>query len=228
MLFLVVLVNVVAIGVAIAIGIQRGDPVSEFDEDGFITMLSVAQLLIISALSFQIWRIRGGMGARPLWRSPSVIWGIIGLSFAFLAADDLFMVHERADRLIHRILNVEPTPLTHRLDDCFVGLYGLTGLAALVVHRDELRMHRGSFRYFAVGFFLMFTMVVLDLATNGDGVLVALFGRAAADFLVVWLAVAEDASKVLAEALFIVAFHVIWRQVRPGAALAYQRAGATG
>ena len=222
----VLFVNLVAISIAVAVGVQRGNPVSEFDEGGFITILSVIQLLIISALSFSIWNARGGLRERPFWKSPAVIWGIIAVSFFFLAVDDLFLIHERTDLFIHRLLGVEATPVTDRLDDCFVGLYGLAGLAALIIHRNELRAFLASFPYFCAGFLLMFIMVVLDIATNGDQLLVALFGRRAADFLVVWLAVAEDAFKVLAEAFFITAFYAVWQQARAGAAVAYRRARA--
>jgi hypothetical protein len=216
--------SVLAIAVAIAMGAHGGDVLSQFGEYRLVTFLSVVQLLIISALSCRIWWARRGMRERPFWRSRSVIWGVIAASFAFLAVDDLLMIHEQADQLIHQILRIEETPLTDRLDDCLVGLYGLVGMAALVIHRDELRAHRKSFPYFAMGFMLMFAMVALDMLTNRDDVLVALFDRAAADMLFVWLSVAEDAAKVLAEVFFIVAFYAIWRQVRPDAVPAYGRA----
>jgi hypothetical protein len=167
--FLVLLWNSLAVSAAVMIYSYTG--ANHFKEGGFITILSVFQLLAISWLSYKILQARDVTRRCSLWRDSSAVWGIISLGFLFLAADDLFEIHENIDRLIHYVFNLQETGLTDRIDDILIGLYGLAGIGVLIVYRDELKTYREVLPFFTCGFVLLFTTVALDVLTNRKDIL---------------------------------------------------------
>jgi hypothetical protein len=209
---LVFLGNLVAVSAALISYSDTG--VDHFDEGGFITKLSMLQLLALSWLAYKIFQARGGMRGRSLWQGAAKVWIIIALGFLFLTADERFRIHENIDFGIHDIFNLPETPLNDRLDDALVGLYGLAGIGLLFMYRKEFSICRASFPYFIGGFILLFTMVAFDMLTNRNDLLPLLFDHHRADVLEAWLSQAEDAAKVFAEAFFIGAFYAIWQKVR--------------
>ncbi|WP_319548238.1 hypothetical protein [Desulfogranum marinum] len=150
--FLVLSLNLLAVSAGVIIYIYIG--VDSFTEDGFITKLSVFQLLVIGWLSYNIFRTQRIQRRSSLWRDSSFVWLIIALGFLFLAVDELFLVHENIDYFIHDVFNMEETALTDRIDDFLVGLYGLAGIGVLFVFRDELKAYRETFVFFVIGFVL--------------------------------------------------------------------------
>ena len=207
-MFLVVLLGN-ALAVTAAITIYNYTGVNHFKEDGFITMLSVFQLLIISWLSYKIFQSRNVKQKCIPWRDSSALWGIISLGFLFLAADDFFQIHEEIDFQIHHFFNMRETGFTDRIDDILVGLYGLAGIFVLITYWDELKAHRRAFPFFIYGFIFLFAMIAIDVLTNRNDILPALFDYDLANVLHVWLSHAEDSLKVFAEAFFIMAFFSI-------------------
>ena len=133
----------------------------------------------------------------------------MSLGFLFLAADDLFKIHENIDRLIHNIFNLQETGLTDRIDDGLIGLYALIGIGVLIIYRNELKIYRKAFPFFTSGFALLFTTIALDLLTNRNDILPLLFGPTQAADLHIWLSHAENSLQVFAEAFFIGAFYAI-------------------
>ena len=199
--------NSLAVSTAIIIYSYTG--VNHFNEDGFITILSVLQLLTISWLSYKILQTRNVTRRCTLWRESSALWGIISLSFLFLAADEFFQIHEEIDFGIHNFFNIRETGFTDRIDDILVGLYGLAGIFVLITYWDELKAHRRAFPFFIYGFIFLFAMIAIDVLTNRNDILPALFDYDLANVLHVWLSHAEDSLKVFAEAFFIMAFFSI-------------------
>ena len=211
-IFLVLLWNLLAVGAAVIIYIYTGT--NHFKESGFITILSTFQLLAISRLSYKILQSRNVQPRCSLWRVPSAIWGLMSLGFIFLAADELFRIHENIDRMIHYIFNLQETGLTDRIDDVLIGLYGLVGIAILFVYRNELKAFKEFLPFFACGFVLLFSMVGLDVLTNRNDILPLLFDPDQAIVLHVWFSHAEDALKVFAEAFFILAFYAVLQKAK--------------
>jgi hypothetical protein len=87
--------------------------------------------------------------------------------FAFLAADDLFLIHENIDKVIHWIFGGDAKDhLTKHLDDMIVLVYGIIGAIIVWRRRSEVL----NLRYFVAGMgtalALLVTMVFLD-ATGG-------------------------------------------------------------
>jgi len=208
--FLVFLCNSLAVSAAIIIYSYTGW--DNFGERGFITLLSFIQLLAISWLSYKIFQVSGGTWRRSIWKESSALWGIISLGFLFLAFDEIFGIHESIDFLIHNIFNLQETNLTDRIDDIIVGLYGLAGVGILIANRNNLKTYKETLPLFVCGFFFLFVMVTLDILTNRNDILSLLFEHNQAAWLYVWLAVAEDALKVFAEAFFVLAFYSIYQK----------------
>jgi hypothetical protein len=209
---LLLLLDTLAVTAALVIyGYTRVD---HFQEGGSITILSVLQLLVMSWLSYSTLRARRESPRRPLWRERAAIWAIIALGFLFLAADEYFLIHENLDLLIHDAFNASETGLSDRIDDILVALYGLAGIGALILYRDELRLYRAA-RPFAVGGFCLLVVTVgLDALTNRNDILPLFLERDLADPLHGWLLVVEDAVKILAEGLLISALYAVLLKAR--------------
>ena len=208
--FFVISVNLVAVVVASLIYIYTEK--DNFLEDGFITKLSFAQLLIISCLSILILRIRQSVTRRSIFKRPLVLWVVVALGFFFLAADEIYEIHEGLDEVIHRVFGWQETALSDRIDDFLVALYGLTAMSVLAINFNELKIFPESFPWFGSGFVLLFAMVLLDSMTNEPDLLLMFFERDRAMFLYTWLANLEDSFKVFAEGCFIIAFFSIYQK----------------
>lgn len=181
--------------------------VNHFSEDGYITTISVIQLLAISWLALRIH-------LSPKKATASSLWLVIAFGFFFLAADELFQIHENLDVLIHQLLHLQETAVTDRIDDLLVGLYGVVGLVVLIAHPIAFGQYKQSFPYFILGFILFFTMVILDMLTNRDDILLMLLGEKWGQIGTTWLSLIEDGLKILAESFFISGFHQILRLIR--------------
>lgn len=210
-LILLLILNSLAISLAIIIYKNTG--YNHFGENGFITILSAVQLLVVSMLPYKIYQARGMMGRSSFWRDPSVVWAIIASGFLFLAADEVLRIHENLDQLIHYVFGLKETNLTDRIDDLIVGMYGLVGIGVLIAYRDELKKYMRNPLFLVLGFVLMFTMVVLDTLSHKNDILAEILGGEMAASLYGWLSFAEDSSKILAEAFFITAFYGFYRRI---------------
>lgn len=210
--FLVLILNSLAVSAGVII--YNYTDVDPFSEGGFITKLSVSQLFLLAWLSFKIFQSRRVISRHSLSRDSSTVWLIVALGFLFLAVDDLFMIHENLDGLIHEVFNMQETALTDRIDDFLVGLYGLAGIGVLIIFRDELKAYREAFPSFIFGFVLLFIMVSLDMLINRNDILPLIFDHDHVDVLNVWITLAEDSLKVFAEAFFILAFYAIFQKVK--------------
>lgn len=210
LLSLALLGNCLAVSAAVLIYHSSG--ANHFEEGGFITRLSALQLAVTAGVSYGIFQIRRGRGF--VWRDASAVWVITALGFLFLAADDLFLIHEDMDRRIRFAFNLPETGLTDRIDDLLVGLYGIVGVGVLLAYREEWKPYRQARPFLTWGFILLFLMVALDLLTNRNDILPLLFAPERAAVLHIWLSHAEDGLKVFAEALFLGAFYSVWQNAK--------------
>jgi hypothetical protein len=199
---LIVAFDILAILAAIVLGVQLGRPKKYFGEHQFITWISCLQLLTISWLAFRTFRMRRS-AADSFWRSPALIWALISFGFLYLAADEYFLFHESLDYKIHALLGMKETALTDRIDDMIIGLYGIIGLCTIYLYRQEMRKFSRALPFLICGFALMFLMVAADTATNKPDLLGSFLQHDVLVPVLVWLAVAEDSVKLLAEACFI-------------------------
>ena len=212
-IILVLLSNLLAVCAAVIINIYNG--ANHFQEGGFITILSIIQLLAISFLSFKIFLARDVTRGRSLLKRPSALWAIIALGFLFLATDDYCRIHENVDHLIHYAFNLQETGFTDRIDDILVGLYGLAGIRVLIAYREELINYRETFKFFIIGFVFLFSMVALDILTNRKDILPLIIDHHQVAAVHAFLSYTADSLKVFSEAFFIIAFYGIFQKAKP-------------
>lgn len=152
------IVSAVLITLTIAAGVAwHGNPARYFGERKFGTYLSFVTLMgaaILAALIAQ--RLRGEPSRH--------FWLIAAGLFAWVACDDLFVFHERADKLLHALIGWDPDdPLTDAGDDAIVALYGLFAAWQAYRHRQHLLRLRWMVLTMAVAFACFCVMVVLDV-----------------------------------------------------------------
>lgn len=199
--------NLAAIILALIVHFQGGrDP---FGERGFISFLSVFQLLAIAYLAHKILRLKTRISP-SLKKATKLFWQIVCWGFVFLAADEFFSIHEVTDLLIHDIFNLHETPVTDRIDDVIVALYGLFGVGLLWLNRGEITVHKRALAFLKQGFLLMIVMVAIDAFSNDQGLLERFFIPSTADVIQHSLYQLEDSIKILIEAFFMLAFYVIF------------------
>jgi len=211
-LWIVMLVEAMVIVGAIVAGLSAGNVSKHFGENEVVTWFSGLLLVATGWVSFRIYQARRPSIHGTWWRSPQAIWALMAVGFVFLAADDLFRLHGRTDRLVHRLLRMEPTSLTAHLDDALVALYGIVGLALLIACRREVTRCLRVRPHLLAGFVVMFAMVVVDVMSKRHNDVLpwlpALTDVEQVTRIHKWLTVAEDSLKVIAEGLFLVAFLV--------------------
>ncbi|MEM8613822.1 MAG: hypothetical protein AAGF93_17485 [Cyanobacteria bacterium P01_H01_bin.105] len=174
LLTILLTVNVIVVGLSIWAGISEGDLRTYFDEESFITWLSTFQLLAIAIVSAGLYILRSRQ--RWSWRSPAIVWLLIALGFAFLAADEFYEYHERLDIWLHGLLGIEETGLTDRTDDVIVGLYGVIAAGIAYRYRHEIKRYRNILPLLWSGFAVLFVMVFLDILTNRPDILSFMLG----------------------------------------------------
>ena len=110
---------------------------------------------------------------------------------------------------------LEETPLTDRIDDLLIALYGIIGLAVLFVYRAELARFPVLLPYLVAGFALLGFQVLLDAVSNRSEY-IGWFGIAADNARTVKRAVmiVEESAKLFAEAAFLSGFVRVLQQAR--------------
>ena len=206
-LFALLSINAAVVILALLFAPAR-DPLWHFEELHAVTWFSFAQLLLIAAVARQIYRLERGQAKGHVWQAPEFIWLLIAIGFAYLAVDEIAMLHENIDYALHSIAGFKESAYSDRLDDAIIGAYGVVGLVVLWKRRHYLMAFSASLPYFASGYFLLFVMVVLDAVTNRRDVVQALFADVHTETLALLvLKAAEDGTKVFAEATFLIGFH---------------------
>ena len=175
-------------------------------------VVSFIVLIAIAVVCVRIHAVRRGPEA-AWFGGTERIWLLISLGFVFMALDEALSIHENIDVLLHRMLAMRETWLTDRLDDVIILGYGVAGLLILYAHRAEFRGLLDYRRHFVVGFLFLIAMVALDLLSNRRDFLYATgLERSLVPSVHHVLEVAEELTKLLAEAAFMLGFLSIYRQ----------------
>jgi len=202
---------------SVVIGLISGaGPAAYLGEWTAATLVSGGQLLLTAALLGRIFlRRRGAWIKRASEQTrvpPYAMWAVMASGFLFLAADELFELHERTDLFIHSAMALRETPLSDRIDDGIVVVYALLGLMIMRRGRSELALFRAAWPALRLAFFFLFAMVVFDLLTNRWFVPRGIDPDSQTiKTLAGWGTVAEESLKLLGGAMFIIAFAAVWR-----------------
>jgi hypothetical protein len=199
LVYLFMLNALVLIGTLIGAWLRPPTGRSHFGEETVITLLSAALLLAVSALCFLTYR-----AARP---GRATLWLLAGMGTLFLVCDELFLIHENADRWIHTALDLRETPLTDSIDDALVAAYLLGALVVIAYYRHYLIKFRPALPYFVGGFMFAGLMVILDVASNNQWT----FSSALVQIV---LSDLEEVCKVTAGACFVAGTYCCYRLVK--------------
>ena len=198
----------IATAIGRAILLER-NPLRYFDERGFITCLSVIQLLIIAYLSWRTSIIRGHQHSLlRTWQNPSRFWQIMTGGFIFLALDEYFGIHENTDVALHELFNLNESGLSGRIDDFIILFYAIGGLFFLRTFKDEFQKFTSAFKWFFAGFSFLFATILLDMLSH-KGQLLSLMIEDYDQINIMhhWFKTIEEIPKIFAEGAFIIAFY---------------------
>jgi hypothetical protein len=199
-LLVILLINAIAIAAPLLL-VSNARP-HFVDEGGFITRLSFFHLYAIGCVSASLYAVRREASPRKGWRESYWLWFFVALGFMFLALDEILEIHEHMDGYLHSVFHLRETMLTDRLDDIIPALYGLAGLAVMVLYHVELLPYRHLLPLVLVGGGLASASVALDLLTNFDAAGRELLPSFIA--VVFWeLTMVEEICKLLAVAVFL-------------------------
>ena len=206
--FLLSLVSLDCLAVLLALSLGfalQHSPTAYTGEGDPITWLSFVHLLGIGGVAGRVFYYRTGGSLYPeVWRNPTFVWLLIALGFLFLAIDEVAKIHESLDHFVHRVLQIQETGLTDRLDDAIVFGYGCSGGAVLYAYRSELVQYRAALPLVLCGFVLFVCMGLLDALMNRADVFLFMgISQEGSAFLGEWLGGVEEGVKILAEAAFL-------------------------
>ena len=214
LLGLIVLANIAVIIFAITLGeVNTGNPSRYFGEGRFTTAISCAQLLAVAFFAVCIFRARRRAVTTTSVRPSRFVWLLVAAGFVFLACDDALQIHEQLDYLIRRAFHLPKTPLTDRIDDALIGVYGLIGLAVLWICRREVLQFRREMQWpLIAGFVCLVLSILCDSATNNRQFLLSIApDLATAKWLDGWISTGDGAFMLLGEGFFLAAFALGWR-----------------
>ena len=198
--------DLLVIAAAVGLGLLRGDLPRQFGEHSLPTLISFAQLLLAAIICWKVFDIERSISAPGQSAIRSSIWAVFSAGFVYLALDEILRIHERMDRWIHAIFNLENSPLSARMDDGIVALYIIGGSLLLLIYWPALKKFAGTWPFFAAGFAVAGVMVVADFfaaywqSGNPAG------GNERLSSAVIFLEVLEDSCKLIAEGSFLAGF----------------------
>ena len=185
------LVTLVLGAVVLAILASRFEDIRIASEGKLLTKLSIV-LLGLSSIATLLRSIESVGWEKRLWL-------LISGAFIYLALDDSLLIHERIDKRIHKIFQIQETKLSDALDGVIVLLYGLAAIVVIVVFRHVLKEYPGSFTYLGIAFFFLFAMIGLDLLED----------------VLHYNAYHEESCKVVSDYFFLLAFVMPSRKPDP-------------
>ncbi|MDJ0553168.1 MAG: hypothetical protein QNJ68_01750 [Microcoleaceae cyanobacterium MO_207.B10] len=202
LLLITLFVNFVAIaGVIIrAILLEKG-PYRYFDEGSLINWLSGVQLLIIGGINWQIYNLRKASRSA---KDKQLLWQFFAFGFVFCCLDEILQIHERFDKFIHWIFQIQETPLTDSIDDVIILMYGIIGLLVIYYFRQEFYYYRDSFPYFKIALILACCSIGLDFLTQGQETEIL---TEAQEMQREWLRSVEEIFKLFTEVFLIASFY---------------------
>ena len=179
-------------------------------EHSFVNYLSVLQLLVISFISFELYRCRRRESLPGPLPVGHTIWLLMAIGLLYLALDELFMFHENLDVFIHEQSSMEETGLSDKLDDIIVATYGLIGLIVLYRGRSEILRFKFALPYLGSAFGLLFFSLIFDVLTNGEELKEFLGGGQFACVIIDCFFVIEEVLELFAQVFLIAGFYGFW------------------
>ena len=160
-------IEILGIGIALsrAIILQRS-PMRYFGEGGFMTWISIIQLLVIAGFCWKISRVRKAktkISRFSFKRRPELFWQIAGWGMFFFALDEGLKIHENLDRVILNYFQIEINDLTSRLDDFIILFYAIFGLLIIYWFKKEIANYVDAFSWFLWGLFFSFLTIFFDM-----------------------------------------------------------------
>lgn len=210
MITTIIVADLIIVTVAVMLSLMTtGKPSRYFGEGRFTTVISCVQLLAVAFFSSRIFVARQSHALQVGSLSGAWVWRFIAIGFVFLAADDAFQIHEWLDHIVHRMLDLQETAWTDRLDDAIIALYGLIGLALLWLFRREICCFTGIWKSLSAGFLCLFISIVCDTLSNDEQLLFWLFTNVRTGQSVKgWISVGDGAFTLLAEGVFLGGFYL--------------------
>ena len=148
-------------------------------------------------------------------RRSTTLWKVLACGFLFVAADEMFRIHEALDHQLHYLVGAEETRLSDRIDDLILFLYGVGGLGVLYYFREELMKYRIALPFLVAAFAVFFFMVCLDALTNGKDLFNYFFPDLANGQMIFQIICAfEEYLKLAGESIFLGGFYAIYTEVR--------------
>lgn len=142
-----------------------------YKEGQLITIYSGLKLVVISYFSWKIFGTRKRAVNINSFNNSTTIWLIMSVGFLFLALDELALIHENIDKLIHYLFDIEESSLSDRIDDLIIFLYAVIGIYILYKYKDEILLYNFFIKYIIASLILLFVMIVADVLTNTPDIL---------------------------------------------------------
>ena len=153
-------IDLIAIVVAVADGIAKGEPALRFQERQAITYLSSNQLGATALLGWIVFllrdRLRRGDAARD---HAHWFWAVSAAGFFYLMLDESFQFHEGMDNGVARFFGVKEDP---KLDGASTLAYGLAAAGLCYWFRSEIFRYRQTVQLFAAGGVFLVVTSLLD------------------------------------------------------------------
>lgn len=183
-------------------------PSRQYKEGHIFTLFSTTLLGFTGLTALLVYRKRsaGRESFRQRIRAPEFLWILIGGGFIYLALDEVACIHEKMGEMIRIGLRLEETPLTDRIDGVLVVIYGMIGLWALWVYRQEMRFFKTIRAGLTIGFILLAVSLSFDLLTDDSTLFRMWLPEAWWRVVFEWTGAFEDACKIMAVAFFLSAF----------------------
>jgi len=205
--FVFILDFVLLVG-AIIHGSLTTDALYHFREYRLITFLSSFQLIAVAVIAWFVYETESNRTDSPSSHSGAFIWVLVAVGFVFLAFDEVMKIHEAIDFTIHRVLKMQESAITDRIDDVIVLAYAIVGLVFVYRSRASLQPYLKAVKPILIyGVIVTLMMVAADITTNRRDII-------SDKTIFMALSVAEEVLKIAAEALFIFAAYACYRIAR--------------
>ena len=181
-----------------------------YKEGQLVTLYSGLKLITISVIAYKIFKFKKGNFSFHVLKYSISIWLIMSAGFLFLAIDELALIHENIDKLIHHILGIQESSLSDRIDDLIILVYAIIGIYILYRYKDEILKYNFFIKYIIISFILLFIMIVADVLTNKSDILMWLMPdrneykpvKDTLDYI-------EEITKLFSESILIFAFYSV-------------------
>ncbi len=204
--------------VSLAIYLEMTTSLQFFKEGYPMTWLSAFHLAACGWTAWLTFKQREPEAVGQTWKywfknlhKQPYIWLMMSLGFAFLAVDELLMLHELADIIIHWVFQIKETALTDRLDDFIVLGYGVVAFGVMAKHWNELKQYKVALPFLAMALLCAFLMVFFDAVTNQNDIIPIFFGNDS-DKIYNNFKLFEEGFKIWAEGFFLLAFFFSYKK----------------